>query len=136
MQKLAKIKLARVKYIPKSLEPGILYVSEEYEAAVHLCACGCGHKVSTPLGAAEWSFTDAQNGPSLKPSIGNWEFPCKSHYWISGGLVIWSETWTPARVEAARHAEDERRRDHYDQLQRRREGFLRRLWRWIRGFFR
>lgn len=136
MPQVRTIKLARVRFIPKSLEPGVLYVSEEFEAAVHLCACGCGHKVSTPLGPAEWSFRDSPDGPSLVPSIGNWEFPCKSHYWIQGGRVIWSETWTPERVETARHAEEERRRAHYDQLQRSREGFLRRLWRWIKSFFR
>ena len=36
MQKLTTIKLARVQYIPKTLEPGVLYVSEKFEAAVHL----------------------------------------------------------------------------------------------------
>ena len=34
MPKQTTIKLARVQYIPKYPEPGILYVSEEFEAAV------------------------------------------------------------------------------------------------------
>jgi len=136
MQKLTTIKLARVQYIPKTLETGVLYVSEEFEAAVHLCACGCGLKVSTPLGPAEWSFRDSPNGPSLEPSIGNWQFPCRSHYWIQGGQVIWSETWTPAQVQAGHRAEERRRRAYYDSLSRsRREGFLHRLWRWIKSLF-
>lgn len=135
MQKLITIKLARVQYIPKSLEAGVLYVSEDFEAAVHLCACGCGHKVSTPLGAAEWSFLDTPDGPSLEPSIGNWQFPCRSHYWIQEGQVIWSETWTPARIQAGQRAEEKRRRAYYDSLERSREGFWLRLWRWIKSLF-
>ena len=39
------IKLERVQYIPKQLSPGILYVTERYSVAAHLCACGCGNKV-------------------------------------------------------------------------------------------
>lgn len=136
MQKVTAIKLARVQYIPKTLEPGVLYVSEEFEAAVHLCACGCGLKVSTPLGPTEWSFLDSPNGPSLEPSIGNWQFPCRSHYWIQGGQVVWSVDWTPEQVQAGHLAEEERRRAYYESLKRGREGFLGRLWRWIKSLFR
>jgi hypothetical protein len=136
MRKTTTITLARVQYVPTTLEPGVLYVSEEFEAAVHLCACGCGLKVSTPLGPAEWSFSDSPNGPSLKPSIGNWQFPCRSHYWIQDGQVIWSVDWTPVQVRAGHQAEEERRRSYYDSLKRGREGFLRRLWQWIKSLFR
>lgn len=133
MQKLTRFNLARVQYIPKSPEPGILYVSEEFEAAVHLCACGCGLKVSTPLGPTEWSFFDSPEGPCLDPSIGNWEFPCRSHYWIQGGQVIWSGDWTYAQVQAGHRAEENRRRAYHDNLKRIREGFFRRAWRWIKN---
>ncbi len=44
--KLDRISLQRVHHMPKVLEPGILYVSEEFGAAAHLCACGCGVKAS------------------------------------------------------------------------------------------
>jgi uncharacterized protein DUF6527 len=44
------ITLERVKYLPRELAPVILYVSEEFGVAGHLCACGCGNKVVTPLG--------------------------------------------------------------------------------------
>ena len=63
-----------------------------------------------PLGPAEWSFLDSPNGPSLAPSIGNWQFPCRSHYWIQGGQVVWSAAWTPTQVQAGHRAEEERRR--------------------------
>ncbi len=135
MQKLTTIKLVRVQYIPKSLEPGILYVAEEFEAAVHLCACGCGLKVSTPLGPTEWSFLDSLAGPSLDPSIGNWEFPCRSHYWLQGGQVIWSDTWSPSRVEAGRRAEEERRRAYFESLKPGRRGILRRIRAFLKRLF-
>jgi hypothetical protein len=52
------IRLERVQYMPKELSPGILYVSEKYAVAGHLCACGCGNKVIVPLGPTEWSFSE------------------------------------------------------------------------------
>lgn len=133
MNKLTRITLVRVHYIPKTLEPGMLYVSEEFGAVLHLCACGCGAKVSTPLGPTEWTLEETPAGPSLKPSVGNWQLPCKSHYWIDGGSVLWAEQWTPERIAAGRRMEEQRRRAYYDALDRRRGGFLRRLWRWIKG---
>ena len=48
--------------IPNILENGILYISEKYKTAIHLCACGCGEHTVTPLGdknklnVKEWSF--------------------------------------------------------------------------------
>lgn len=130
-----KIDLLRVHYIPKELKPGLLYVSEEFGAAVHLCACGCGSKVSTPLGPTEWTLKETGGGPSLRPSIGNWQFPCQSHYWIDQGNIVWSRKWTPEQVAAGRRAEEARRKAYHDALDRKRDGILRRLWRWLRRLF-
>lgn len=47
------IRLERVHFMPTALEPRVLYVSEEFGAAAHLCACGCGSKIRTPLGPTE-----------------------------------------------------------------------------------
>jgi hypothetical protein len=135
MQRLAKIELVRTRHIPKQLEPGVLYVSEEYGAAVHLCACGCGTKVSTPLGPTEWTLQVTASGPSLMPSVGNWQLPCQSHYWIREGNVLWAAKWSAAQIEAGRRAEEERRRAHYAALDRKRAGLLRRFWRWINSLF-
>ena len=136
MQRLTKIELVRVHYIPKTLEPGLLYVSEEFGAAVHLCACGCGAKVSTPLGLTEWELEETATGPSLWPSVGNWQLPCKSHYVISSGIIIWCGKWTSAQIAAGRGAEEKRRRAYYDDLDRKRGGILQRLWRWLKSLFR
>lgn len=136
MPKLTQIQLVRVHYVPRVLEPGLLYVSEEFGAAVHLCACGCGSKVSTPLGPTEWSLRETDQGPSLRPSVGNWQLPCQSHYWIEGGRILWYGTWSPDQIEAGRRAEEARRQEYYEERARQREGFFRRLWRWFVSLFR
>lgn len=135
MAKLDRIELVRVEYVPKELRPGILYVAEEFGAAVHLCACGCGEKVSTPLRPTEWTLTVSRNGPSLDPSVGNWQLPCRSHYWIREGKVAWAGQWTPAQVASGRRAEEERRRAYYAARIPKRGGLLQRMWRWITSWF-
>lgn len=107
------IRLERVQYIPKQLSRGILYVSERYSVAAHLCACGCGNKVITPLGPAEWSFSEEDGLPSLWPSIGNWQLPCRSHYVIGYGRIDWAGAWTDAQILAGRRAEEKRRQAYY-----------------------
>jgi hypothetical protein len=57
------------------------------------CACGCGKEVVTPLSATDWKLIFDGKTVSLDPSIGNWGFPCRSHYWVrnnrmGGGLVV------------------------------------------------
>jgi hypothetical protein len=93
---MTKIKLKRVHYIPKDIEPGVLYISEEFGAAAHLCACGCGAKIRTPLGPTEWSFTETSFGPTLSTSIGNWRQTCQSHYFIRNGQVVWVSKYARA----------------------------------------
>jgi hypothetical protein len=134
---MTRLTLRRVHYMPKELESGILYVSEEFDVAVHLCACGCGNKVVTPLGPAEWSFAEAVGGPSLTPSIGNWQLPCKSHYWIDEGKVEWSTAWSARQIERGRHAEEERRLVFYESREAPGPGRLAAAWRWFRrlGFW-
>lgn len=122
--------------MPKDLQPGILYVSEEFGAAAHLCACGCGSRVRTPLGPVHWSLEQTPLGPTLHPSVGNWQKPCRSHYLIVRGEVIWAGSWTPAQVAAGRRAEELRRRAYYASLERSGGGVLRRFWGWISGLFR
>ncbi len=136
MPKLTHIQLVRVHYVPKVLEPGMLYVAKEFGAAVHLCACGCGAKVSTPLGPTEWALQETAVGPSLRPSVGNWQLTCQSHYWICQGEIVWSGHWTIEQIEAGRRAEEARRREYYDDLEGKRECFWTRLWRWICSLFR
>lgn len=128
-----EIRLQRVHYMPKILETGVLYVSEEYSAAAHLCPCGCGSKVRTPLGPTDWTFEETENGPTLYPSIGNWQLPCKSHYLIINGQIVWCPKWTTEQITSGRRAEVERARAYYNNLYGGRGNALRSLWNWLKG---
>jgi hypothetical protein len=128
------ITLQRVEFLPKALSAGILYVSDVYQVAGHLCCCGCGNKVITPLGPAEWSVTEQNGKPSMWPSIGNWQLPCRSHYVIAAGQIKWHEQWSEAMVVAGRQAEEQRRHTYYAEREQER-GLWRRIWRFVRGLF-
>jgi hypothetical protein len=91
-----------VEFIPEQLEPGVLYVSRRYSTASHLCCCGCGLKVVTPLNPAKWRLIDRNGTISLHPSIGNWGFPCKSHYWIEGSSVRWAGAMSKSQIARVR----------------------------------
>jgi hypothetical protein len=77
-------------FIPNLIEEGVLYVSERFELAIHLCACGCKGKVVTPLDDVKgWVLTKDLNGPTLRPSIGNQQWECASHYYVTNGRIDW-----------------------------------------------
>jgi hypothetical protein len=101
-----------VEFIPEKLDGGILYISQKYRTATHLCCCGCGEEVVTPLNQTDWSLRIANGSVTLYPSIGNWSFRCRSHYWIRVGRVIEAGHMTQARIDAGR-SRDQRRRDAY-----------------------
>jgi len=126
-----KIKLQYTQYMPKELELGVLYVSKEFETAAHLCACGCGAKIRTPLGPTEWTFEETINGPSLNPSIGNWQQKCKSHYWIYKGEVRWAKEWSQDMIDRGRHGEETRRSIYYENLYAQSGGMIKRFTRWF-----
>lgn len=99
-----------VQFIPDDLRDGVLYVSMEFATATHKCACGCGNKVVTPITRTDWRLIFDGESVSLEPSIGNWNFPCRSHYWITGGRVLWADDWSEGKISAGR-ARDARRKD-------------------------
>lgn len=121
-----KIRVERVHTVPAKLEAGVLYVSEEFGTAAHLCACGCSSKIRTPLGPTEWSLSESAAGPTLHPSIGNWQKPCRSHYVINAGSVVWAGDMSDEKILAGRAAEQRRREDYYDRLYP--SSFWARLW--------
>jgi len=91
-----------VEFIPDVVEEGKLYVSIEYTTVVHKCCCGCGKEVVTPLSPTDWRLIFDGKTISLDPSIGNWSFPCRSHYWIRNNRVRWAEDWSQSRIDANR----------------------------------
>lgn len=90
MSRLLRLTQQYVEYVPERLEPGVLYISKRFRTSSHLCCCGCGLKVVTPLNSAKWSLTDHGTSVSLSPSIGNWNYPCRSHYLIIRNHIHWA----------------------------------------------
>lgn len=132
------ISLKLIEHLPLELEANVLYVSEEFEIAGHLCPCGCGSKVITPLGVNEWLFSEFDGKPTLKPSIGSWQLPCQSHYWINGGKIIWSYQWSTDEIEAGRIAEEEKRIKYYEELDeiwKKKNSLWSRIRKWVLSFF-
>lgn len=101
-----------VSFIPETLNAGTLYISMEYKTAAHLCACGCGNEVHTPISPTDWKMTYDGDSVSLNPSIGNWDFPCRSHYFITRGKVCWAGNFTDEQITAVKE-EDRRLKKAY-----------------------
>lgn len=76
-----------VKFIPKDLEDGKVYISNEFEVSVHSCLCGCGNKTVLLLKEGGWNLLIMDGKISFTPSIGNFQFPCKSHYIITNNIA-------------------------------------------------
>jgi hypothetical protein len=112
MRKAHTIKYDFIELLPASVEPETLYVSMKYKNMVHLCLCGCGRRVITPLSPTGWELTFNGREVSVFPSIGNWNLPCRSHYWITRGRVKWAEQWSAERI-AANFAHDRADKERY-----------------------
>ena len=104
-----------VDLIPDDLHEGVLYVCIPYATVMHKCFCGCGHEVVTPLAPRQWSLTFDGEAITLTPSIGNWSFPCRSHYWVREGKVRRARSYTDAEVAELRVGDHELLRDYYEE---------------------
>lgn len=93
--KIESYKPVFVTPIPHEIEPGIMYVSEEFGICMFLCPCGCGEKIPIPFGPDKpdpehtWDFTKNGDVITLSPSI-LMLAGCKSHYFIREGKVVWT----------------------------------------------
>lgn len=103
-----------VEHIPERLTSGVLYISMEYATAVHCCCCGCGEEVVTPFTPTDWRMTFDGKTVSLSPSIGNWNFNCRSHYFIQRGRVIEAANWTDEQVKTERRRDKTAKAIYYD----------------------
>ncbi len=131
---MTDFRLAKVHYVPATLEPGVLYVSEEYKIAMHLCACGCGNKVPVSLGPAGWTVKERNGRPTIRPSIGSGQLPCQSHYFITDGRVDWLRAMSAAQTVAALKSDHSRREAYYRDLNRKPRWWVR-LWKGLLGLF-
>lgn len=113
MNRLNSIEHQFVEFVPSELEEGIIYMSIAYTTAVHKCCCGCGNKVVTPITPTDWKLVFDGKTISLTPSIGNWSFPCRSHYWIKRNKIQWAEDWSDEQVDAGRKREEAATQRYY-----------------------
>lgn len=80
--------------IPEVLEYGILYVSEKFETANHLCPCGCGNEVPIPISVTEhcdlnWEYRRNGDKITFSPSLLNKHCPNKAHYFVRDNKIVW-----------------------------------------------
>lgn len=155
--KINQLRPECVEFIPDHIDEGVLYISERYHTAVHKCCCGCGQEVVTPLSPAEWSVKCCAGQVSLWPSIGNWSYPCRSHYVIRNSRVQKAKAMTEQEIQWVKEND---RTDRIEQIRRTnyakevgapffkpnaritsthewqpRIGWLQRLIRWWKSFF-
>src|ERR1700730_10740965 len=102
MNRIDKLRPEFAEFIPATLQSGVLYISQKYKTASHLCCCGCGSKVVTPLNPSGWQLTEQGGLVTLYPSIGNWSFPCQSHYWIRASKIEWAPKWSRREIDEGR----------------------------------
>jgi hypothetical protein len=89
---------------------GTIYVSMACGTAVHACCCGCGRKVFTPFGVTDWKLIFDGDTVTLDPSIGNWNFPCQSHYSIVRNEIRWATRWSQTQIDSGRELDRDRKR--------------------------
>lgn len=91
----SELRVERWNFVPerKDMAEGVLYISDVYRLAIHLCACGCKSETVTPICGEHYSWKLTENGygiVTLSPSIGNFSMRCRSHYWIRDNKIIWT----------------------------------------------
>ena len=92
--------------IPRELDHDKLYICCRYRAVTHLCACGCGIEINTPMHPTGWTIIYNGDSVSLFPSVGNWSENCQSHYWVTNNQIHWTTRWSRRKIEQARRARD------------------------------
>jgi hypothetical protein len=116
MKRMTNLTHKFVEFIPEIMEEGTLYVSMENATVIHKCCCGCGNEVVTPVSPTDWQLTFDGRAITLYPSIGNWGFDCRSHYWIRGGKVKWSGQWSDEEIEAGRAADLVAKKEYFAEV--------------------
>ena len=99
-----------VEFIPEDIKTGIIYISMKYKTAIHRCICGCNNEVVTPFSPTDWQLLFDGESVSLKPSIGNWNFDCKSHYWIVNNEIVHSPKWSDEQISKSRSKDKNRKK--------------------------
>ena len=111
-----KVQVVSPEYVgqlPEHLEEGVLYICEEFDLTAHKCCCGCGEDVYNKLSPARWRLIKMPDGSvSLDPSVGNWKYACRSHYWIRKNRVMDAGPMSARAIDWVQQ-KDLRDRDRY-----------------------
>jgi hypothetical protein len=67
----------------------------------------------TPFTPTDWKLTFDGEAVSLRPSIGNWSLPCRSHYVIENGRVVKAGPWSDEQVSAERERDRRAKARYY-----------------------
>jgi hypothetical protein len=102
-----------VEFIPSVLKERTIYISMRFGTAAHLCVCGCGNKVVTPLRPTDWILIYDGKTVSLDPSIGNWSHACQSHYWIKRNNIRWGSPFSEEKIAAVRAYDRSAKEDYF-----------------------
>lgn len=111
--RINQLKVQFTEYIPDNLQDGILYISMEYATASHNCACGCGKEVVTPFTPTDWKLAYNGESVSLSPSIGNWSYPCRAHYFIQHNRIVWATNMSREAIATGRRIDRARKNRQY-----------------------
>lgn len=99
-----KYRYQLVDRIPTQMREGVVYHTQEFELAGVLCACGCSHRI-TLLVPDSHEVWDEGGYATIRPSVGVFDAPCKSHYVISAGDVQWLPAFTGAQAAKIMHSQ-------------------------------
>lgn len=102
-----------VEFIPEKIEEGVLYISIQYCTIIHKCVCGCGNEVVTPLSPTDWELIFNGKTVSLSPSIGNWNFNCKSHYYITRNKIRYARRLKDWEIREGRRDDIENKEKYF-----------------------
>jgi hypothetical protein len=116
MKRGTALKHKFVESLPDVLEENTLYVCMEFATSAHRCCCGCQRDVITPLSPTDWKLIYDGRTVTLHPSIGNWNFPCRSHYWIRRNRVQWAPAWSDDEIKMARTHDRRSKELYFDSL--------------------
>lgn len=103
-----------VEAIPDIIEEGVIYVTLQYCTAIHKCVCGCGNEVVTPISPTDWKLTFDGESISLSPSIGNWNFECRSHYWVTNNKITHSRSWSREEIDYGRKKDKKKKKMFFE----------------------
>jgi Family of unknown function (DUF6527) len=105
-----------VEYMPESehMEEQTLYISMQFATVIHKCCCGCDKEVVTPISPTDWKLIFDGETISLDPSIGNWSFECRSHYWIRDSKVKWAQKWSCEEIAEGRDHDQFAKERYFD----------------------